>query len=111
MKTTIRLKTFETNSSSTHSMIMMSDEEYKKLEKGELYIDRWDEKLLTKEEVLEKIKKHGYTNISDYNEREGMTYCTLDEYFDDDYLEGFEDSYKTKSGEIVHAVGKYGYNG
>lgn len=111
MKTTIRMGTFETNSSSTHSLIMMSEEEYKKLETGELYISRYSKKLVTKEEVFKKLKEKGFDNIEDYNESEGYGgYCTLDEFLDDEYLESFTDTYTTKGGEKVYAVGKFGYN-
>ena len=38
MKQTIRINTFETNSSSEHSCIICSDEEYNKLINGDLWI-------------------------------------------------------------------------
>lgn len=109
MKITFRTGVFETNSSSTHSLIMLSEEEYKKLQAEELYISTWDEKLVTKEEVLEKAKKAGYDDIESFNENRDE-YQTLDEYFDDEYLETFEETYTTKGGEKVYAIGKYGYN-
>ena len=37
----IRQGVFETNSSSVHSMIMVNDEEYKKLNKEELFIQEY----------------------------------------------------------------------
>ena len=35
---TIRANTFETNSSSTHSLIILTEEEEQKLDSGELYL-------------------------------------------------------------------------
>jgi hypothetical protein len=37
--------------------------------------------------------------------------CTLDQFFNNEYLESFEDSYTTKNGEEVIAFGLYGYDG
>lgn len=109
MKITFRTGVFETNSSSTHSLIILSEEEYKKLEAKELYIS-WNDKLVTREEVLEEAKKAGYDDIDSYNE-DYDEYKTLDKYFDSEYLETFQDTYTTKSGEKVYAIGKYGYGG
>ena len=53
---TIRANTFETNSSSTHSMIILTEEEYDKLESGELYLN--DDEIITKEEAKNIFLKH-----------------------------------------------------
>ena len=53
---TIRANTFETNSSSTHSMIILTEEEYDKLESGELYLN--DDEVITKEEAKNIFLKH-----------------------------------------------------
>ena len=37
MRKIIRFNTFETNSSSTHSLIIISEEEFEKFKKGETY--------------------------------------------------------------------------
>ena len=43
----IRKGVFETNSSSTHSIIICSQAEYKQLEAGNLFIKRYNDKLIT----------------------------------------------------------------
>lgn len=95
MKRQIRAGVFETNSSSTHSLVICSKEEYEKLQKGELFIDYYYDKLISSKEDAK------------YPE----DVITLDEFFDNDYLETFSRSYTTPKGEEVVAFGKYGYNG
>jgi hypothetical protein len=92
----IRYGVFETNSSSTHSLTICSDEEYKKFESGELVISRWDDSLLPP------------GTFEDSNE-----YYTCNAFFGerDDDLEIFYKTYTTKGGEVIHAFGKYGYDG
>ena len=51
----IRYGVFETNSSSVHSLIMCSDEEYKAFERHQLYYNRWEHYFMTREEVRAKI--------------------------------------------------------
>jgi len=45
----IRLRTFETNSSSTHTITMCSEDTYTKWQNGDLYYNDYDEKFYTKE--------------------------------------------------------------
>ena len=45
MKVQIRHGVFETNSSSTHSLVIMTDEEYKDYMNGEFYLNRNGEKI------------------------------------------------------------------
>lgn len=117
----IRCKVFETNSSSTHSLTICSDEEYTKWENGELYWSYWGEFV----EIPEEYRV--YTDADWYNlldekeyftkEEAGYSVCTsLDywerkkEYFDtkseayaahkdwliDMYLYDYEDLYSIK---------------
>ena len=51
----IRYGMFETNSSSTHSLIIASEKEYEKLERNELFIDRYSEKFITKDKVIDQL--------------------------------------------------------
>lgn len=46
MKRQIRRGVFETNSSSTHSLTMCSEEEFEKWKNGEILFDRWEVKIL-----------------------------------------------------------------
>ena len=86
---TIRANTFETNSSSTHSMIILTEEEYNKLESGELYLDD-DDKVITKEEAKNIFLKH-------MNE---------DKYMYDDDL-SFEENIKNYLDEFEYCPSEY----
>ena len=91
----IRYGVFETNSSSTHSLTICSDEQYKKFQSGELVLSKWSNDLLP---------PTFFDNSSEY--------YTAERFFDggDNGLETFEDDYTTNGGEIVHAFGMYGYD-
>lgn len=56
----IRLGTFETNSSSTHSITMCMKEEYEKWKSGELFFVRAENKFIDKEEEQNMLKKQLY---------------------------------------------------
>lgn len=123
---TIRLGTFETNSSSTHSMVICSEEEYKKWANGELLASRWMDGFKTREEVMEEFKKEH----SEYFDSEG-NFISTDEYESleelmDDYsydvewydldgwagdLECDENSYTSPSGDKIRIICRYGYDG
>lgn len=131
MKTT-RYGTFETNSSSTHSLLILSDKEQRLLDNEELYItSAYDYDLLTKEEYKQKMTSE-MVNFDCYNPelsfeenlakfKDSDTYGdnrnefprTLEELIDykTEYLEHDFDHYTSKSGDqiIIHAF--YGYNG
>lgn len=119
IKRQIRRGVFETNSSSTHSITMCSEKEYEKFKNGESYIN-WDDSFVTKEEIIEDIRKEGcdFDNLSDEEKdniikkyMKDMELKDYNSYWGDEYLEGYVDSYTTKSGEKVIAFGKYGYEG
>lgn len=96
---TIRKGTFETNSSSTHSMTICTKSEYKKWENGELLFDRYDEKLV---------------NPKDIKEQDDYRYLTYEKYSNDEdryYLEGYKENYTTPSGDEIVIFGEYGYDG
>jgi len=114
----IRKGVFETNSSSTHSITMCSKEDYDKWERGEMFYS--DGGLVSKEEAIEELKNNKWFNknnpefnfIDEEAVNEALVdndYQTEKQYFNDD-LEGFEDTYTTKSGEVIIAFGKYGYD-
>lgn len=120
MKKVIRRGVFETNSSSTHSITMCSKDEYDKWEKGECL--KVGNSFVSREEAIEELKKdewfNKYHKDFDWNDTDAVDealkdneYYTSDEYFNDEYLENFENTYTTKNGETVVAFGKYGYDG
>ena len=125
MKIQIRTGVFETNSSSTHSLVMCSEDEYNKWANGELYYCSW---FPSKAKSLEKKGCDFYTEEEakaicaaadiDWDAEDEDDYCerrehfeTLDEFCDDEYLETEEYNYTTPRGEKVKAVAKYGYSG
>lgn len=120
MKETIRRGLFETNSSSTHSIVMCSSDEYNKWRNEDVYYDRWNEKFVEENDSILKAREcESYDQayglyISD-KDNEFYSDCyhrflTWNEFFNDYDLETFEDEYTTKSGETIVAFGYYGYN-
>lgn len=116
----IRKGVFETNSSSTHSITMCSKEDYDKWECGEVFYS--DGGFVSKEEAIKELKNNKRFNNRnpdfDFTDEEAVNealddngYQSSKQYFEDEYLEGFEDTYTTKSGEVIIAFGKYGYDG
>ncbi len=127
----IRKHIFETNSSSTHSFIMCTKDDFNKLEKGKLLINE-DDTIVTIEEAtkyaVDYVMKHPtwFTNsvvefaksIKDKSEYQIVKWLedndlavTLDTYLDNDYLETFSQEFTTPGGETVVVFGKYGYEG
>ena len=108
----IRKNVFETNSSSTHSMVMCVDSDYDKWVKGDVYYCNWS----IKDAGFESGKFYSKAEVEEYfkgreDERDIYDLCTYDEFCDTEYLEIEEDTYTTPGGETVHAVCKYGYDG
>ena len=118
---TIRIGTFETNSSSTHSITMCMESDFLKWKNGEMYWDRWNESLVSKEEVekeMAKLKEEFISEHPDYDKDDidweeqledylnsDKEYYTYEEFNNYDYIEyeTFEDSY-----DGVVAFGYYG---
>ena len=117
----IRRGTFETNSSSTHSITMCKESDFDKWKNGEMYWDRWNESLVSKEEVekeMAKLKEEFISEHPDYDKDDidweeqledylnsDKEYYTYEEFNNYDYIEyeTFEDSY-----DGVIAFGYYG---
>lgn len=124
MRKQIRRGVFETNSSSVHSITMCSDDEYKRWENGEAYIQRYDGGIFTREEIIKELQekkqwktKELYYSDVDWEDEDTVNeliadndYKTYSKYFDDMEFETFDDSYTTKNGEKVHAFGYYGHD-
>lgn len=123
---TIRRNTFETNSSSTHSLTMCTESDFEKLQRGELYVERWGGYIRTKEEyekerneLTERFKQTNpeYLDDDDTWEQELFEYIdeyaeivTFERWMDLSELEYFQESFTTPNGEKVIAFGEYGYN-
>ena len=105
----IRQGVFETNSSSTHSLTMVSKEEYEKFAAGELFF--YDDVLVTKEAAIENAKKwYKKDDLTIEDLLEDGEVKTLDDIYEGEY-ETFKQEFTTKSGDVIVAFGYYGYNG
>lgn len=123
---TIRRNVFETNSSSTHSITMCMESDYEKWKNGEMYWHRWNDELVSKEEVekeMAKLREEFIADNPDFDENnekwkekleqyinEDKTYYTYEEFNDYDYIEyeTFVDKYNTPNGDTIVAFGYYG---
>lgn len=106
MKRTIRFGTFETNSSSTHTLVVCTKEEYDAWRKGETLLDRWK----NYEYDFHRKDPFFVPNTEEYRNDEEGQYVTYEEYWDEEYLECFDEEYTTPSGDVVRVFGKYGYD-
>lgn len=103
----VRSNVFETNSSSTHSLTMCSNDEFEKFKKGELVL-QYGYKLVPLEEGLKEYPEA--TNAEELQEVSYGDYQTWDN-LGGDFMECFHEEYVTPSGEKVHAFGYFGYDG
>lgn len=102
----IRRNVFETNSSSTHSITICTEDEYEMWKRGEVYWSRYSEGFVSKEEVEKEFNKSRHDDFNDYLCEEGL--YTFDRYEDDIEMETYEEHYQTKSGDKIIAFGYYG---
>lgn len=123
---TIRIGTFETNSSSTHSITMCMESDYEKWEKGEMYWNRWNDKLVPKEEVekeIAELRKEFITDNPGFDENSeewqekfeeyinsDKIYYTYEEFYSYEYMEykTYKSEFITPNGEKVISFGYYG---
>ena len=111
-----RFGVFETNSSSTHSISIYTDAEWKKVQRGEGYIRRWGDRniIYTKEEVIHLIHhekdKDFVRNSSDDTliNKILLDYGFVPSDWEDEGLECDVTEYVTSSGEKLHIVSQYG---
>jgi len=97
----VRRGVFETNSSSTHTLTIVSKEKYDQWNRGELVFSAYAKPKFVKPE--ENMPNH-------WNEDE-MEYKSFDEYWEELEYETFEIEHTTESGDEIVAFGYYGYNG
>lgn len=93
----IRMSVFETNSSSTHSITIVTEEEFLKWQSGKLLFDRDNEELVV---PTEEIK---------YSETEDHCFTTYEDWLNKEENETFVEKYTTPKGEKIVAFGEYGY--
>lgn len=137
MKKQIRRCVFETNSSSTHSLTMCSEEEFEAWKRGELLFDEWTGKFVSPADLSDHDKKMAekdyeankdefkkdWKDLSDnakqkyYKKYAKDNYIidedskTYEQYINDSYLERFVQRYTSKNGDKIVAFGEYGYDG
>jgi len=111
----VRIGIFETNSSSTHSLTIVSKEDFEEFKTGKTFYNKYNDELMSKEEyekAVEKIKTDNpdldEDELQEYLDDEGL--CNYDEYCNMDNYETFEQSYTTKSGDEVVAFGYFGHD-
>lgn len=135
----IRNSVFETNSSSTHSLTMCSEDEFNKWKAGELLFNSWNDCFVENitlndydkeqareyyktekgpywkewEQLSEKEIKSWYTKYAKNNLLLSHDYDlkTYDSWSQDYNLEHFVHYYTSPSGDKIVAFGKYGYDG
>lgn len=119
-KISIRNGVFETNSSSTHSITMCSEKDFDKWVKGEFFFYDYGDKFVKTCEIFKILAEECDYSEDDLRKmdedsfgelRQDHGFYTYDEYINDEYLETFEKSYTSESGEKIIAFGKYGYDG
>ena len=134
MKKQVRLGVFETNSSSTHSLVICDKETFDKWKNGELLFDKWDEEFIEKYQLTNKDKEEAKEYYNDNKDKFWKDWKDLgdeekDEWYTkfayennlidedlvsyDDYgkdLEYFQQNYTTKSGDEIVVFGEYGYD-
>lgn len=104
----IRIGCFETNSSSTHSLVVCTKEEYNKWKSGELL---YDGEFITPEEALLQIQKYTpeVTKIEDVDNLNEYDISTFADWGYD--YEQSTTRYTTKSGEELVIRSYFGYDG
>lgn len=103
MKRQVRFNVFETNSSSTHSLVLCTDDDYVKWANGEMFFDDYLNVLVS----IEEINKDEKLKSQLENQENDKRFYTRDEFFNEYYEETYHDSIVTQN-EIVHAFGYYG---
>lgn len=134
MKTQIRYKTFETNSSSQHTLTLMLKEDYLKQERKkdekrydpDWFWDTWNNKWIFKDDIIQQGRENSWFKKDYESGRWGNSKVFVDlsddEIFnlyankfqynrfvesDDDVGESIVKELETPSGEVVVAVSQY----
>lgn len=136
MKRQVRRGVFETNSSSTHSLTMCSEEEFEAWKRGEVLFQKYgnenfisanklsehDKKMAQEDyeenkddfqkdwnDLSEDAKQKYYTKYAKENDIIDEDAKTYDQYMNDGDLETFVQRYTSKNGDKIVAFGEYGY--
>ncbi|MBO7697261.1 MAG: hypothetical protein J6Y28_04050 [Acholeplasmatales bacterium] len=110
----IRAGVFETNSSSTHSICICTEEEFDKWKNGELYYDDYSGKIISLEEIpleerrLVVLDEDAEENEDLYDEIMDAK-ATYQTFGYEGCLEWYNKKFTTPSGDKMVAFGWYGY--
>lgn len=137
MKRQIRHGVFETNSSSTHSLTMCSEEEFEDWKRGKVLFDESKGGTFVSVSVMndydKKMAENNYENTKDIFQKDwrdlaeeakekyyfeyakekgiiGEDSKTYEEYMGYGNLEKYIEHYTSKSGDKIIAFGEYGYD-
>ena len=100
MKIQMRLKTFETNSSSVNTLMIMTAEEYKD------FMDKWNS-----HDWLWDTYGDAWVHVDDKCDDDEYRYSSNPCEDGWNYFEKETQTYTTKHGDEIVAVSIYGYNG
>lgn len=100
---TVRYNTFETNSSSTHALVILSKEEVEK------EMAKLREEFIADNPDFDENNEEWKEELEQYINEDKM-YYTYEEFNDYDYIEyeTFVDTFETPQGEKVVSFGYYG---
>ena len=127
----IRHNVFETNSSSSHSLVVCTKDQYDKFKKLKLFYinsSAFEEKFLPVEEIIDKLFNMHKLDVDAHEELKNMLKENdiegIEDYLRDYYVysfntygdvdwaeENYYTEYKTPGGETISIFGYYGYNG
>ena len=79
----IRRNTFETNSSSTHSISVCTKDEWSKFLNGQIWFSKESGALITKEEIKYTYAYKDWCHTNDIPKEEIESVATIDAYIDD----------------------------
>lgn len=120
----IRSNTFETNSSSVHTLVIANDDTYEKWNNGELYYDLESEQFVTFEEAKrldpnfpypidkEDLQKYEFFFYYDDNDKKyhDIRFVDLNTFIQCNGFSTYEDTYLSEN-DTIHIVEFFGYDG
>lgn len=101
----IRFNIFETNSSSTHSLCICTEDEYEKWKNGDLIYSYWDNDMIKPPDNLDEMLDE---DSPLYDSDAVYDYRPYD--YEDEYLEWYDYHFTTPSGDKMVAFGWYGHD-
>jgi len=99
----VRKRTFETNSSSCHSLTVMDKNEYEKWEKGLGKLNIYEDELILNEDLPEEEYE------GEHRDKDLYTLEEYEEYYEGSY-ETFAQTIDTKNMDSIVVFGYYGHD-